>query len=80
VFAVLLGMNALAMAGVPPLGMFCSEFLIALSALSLKSALMTAGVALLLLNVLISIVYYFRAIRIVIFIQPTASRLCRTRA
>jgi formate hydrogenlyase subunit 3/multisubunit Na+/H+ antiporter MnhD subunit len=71
VFAVLLGMNALAMTGVPPFGMFWSEFLIALSALSLKSALMTAGVALMLVNVLISIVYYFRVIRVVIFSQPS---------
>jgi multicomponent Na+:H+ antiporter subunit D len=71
VFAVLLGMNALAMTGVPPFGMFWSEFLIALSAISLKSALMTAGVALMLVNVLISIVYYFRVIRVVIFSQPS---------
>jgi len=71
VFAVLLGMNALAMTGVPPFGMFWSEFLIALSALSLKSGLMTTGVALMLVNVLISIVYYFRVIRIVIFSQPS---------
>jgi proton-translocating NADH-quinone oxidoreductase chain N len=70
-FAALIGMNALAMTGVPPFGMFWSEFLIALSALGLKSALMTAGVALMLVNVLISIVYYFRAIRIMIFSQPS---------
>jgi NADH:ubiquinone oxidoreductase subunit 2 (subunit N) len=32
---------------------------------------MTAGVALMLVNVLISIVYYFRVIRVVIFSQPS---------
>jgi multicomponent Na+:H+ antiporter subunit D len=71
VLAVLFGMNALAMTGVPPFGMFWSEFLIALSALSVKSALLTGGVVLMLVNILISIVYYFRVIRIVVFSKPS---------
>ncbi len=69
--ALLFGMNALAMTGVPPFGMFWSEFLIAFSALSVKSAWLTAGVVLMLVNILISIVYYFRVIRIVVFSQPS---------
>jgi formate hydrogenlyase subunit 3/multisubunit Na+/H+ antiporter MnhD subunit len=79
VFAVLLGMNALAMTGVPPFGMFWSEFLIALSALSLESPLMTVGVALMLVNVLISVVYYFRVIRMVVFSQPSEYLLATHR-
>jgi len=71
VLAVLFGMNALAMTGVPPFGMFWSEFLIAFSALSVRSALLTTGVVMMLINILISIVYYFRVIRIVVFSKPS---------
>lgn len=71
VLAALFGMNALAMTGVPPFGMFWSEFLIVLSAVSLHSVLLTAGVALMFINILISIAYYFRVINITVFSQPS---------
>ncbi len=63
----LLSLNALAMTGVPPFGMFWSEFLIILSALAANSALMSAGAVLMLLNIVFSIGYYFRIIRRVAF-------------
>jgi proton-translocating NADH-quinone oxidoreductase chain N len=80
ILAVLFGMTALAMTGVPPFGMFWSEFLIAFSALAVQSPLLSAGVVLMLVNILISIVYYFRVIRIVVFSQPADSVSSQTKA
>ncbi len=59
----LLSLNALAMTGVPPFGMFWSEFLIILSTLDAKSILMSTAALLMLLNIAFSIGYYFRIIR-----------------
>jgi len=80
ILAVLFGMTALAMTGVPPFGMFWSEFLIAFSALAVQSPLLSAGVVLMLVNILISIIYYFRVIRIVVFSQPADLVSSQTRA
>ena len=63
----LLSLNALAMTGVPPFGMFWSEFLIILSTLGTKSAFLTAATLLMLLNIALSIGYYFRIIRRIAF-------------
>ncbi len=68
---LLLSMNALAMTGVPPFGMFWSEFLLVLSALQTKSSLLLAASFLMLVNVAFSIGYYFRIIRRVAFDRPS---------
>jgi formate hydrogenlyase subunit 3/multisubunit Na+/H+ antiporter MnhD subunit len=60
------------MTGVPPFGLFWSEFLIILSSLALGSALMTGAVVLMLVNLLISIAYYFRIIRTIAFSKPSS--------
>ena len=72
ILAALFGMSALAMTGVPPFGLFWSEFLIVLSTLSVGSVILNAAVVLMLLNLLISIAYYFRVIRVVAFAQPSS--------
>jgi proton-translocating NADH-quinone oxidoreductase chain N len=64
---VLFSANALAMTGVPPFGMFWSEFLIVLSSLQTKSLLLTGAAIVMLFNVAFSIGYYFRIIRVVAF-------------
>ena len=71
ILAALFGFGALAMTGVPPFGLFWSEFLIVLSTLAVGSVIMTAAVVLMLVNLLISIVYYFRVIRVVAFAKPS---------
>jgi multicomponent Na+:H+ antiporter subunit D len=71
ILAALFGLSALAMTGVPPFGLFWSEFLIVLSTLSVGSAILDAAVVLMLLNLLISIAYYFRVIRVVAFAKPS---------
>jgi formate hydrogenlyase subunit 3/multisubunit Na+/H+ antiporter MnhD subunit len=68
--AALFGFGALAMTGVPPFGLFWSELLIVLSNLAVGSPILDAAVVLMLVNLLISIVYYFRVIRIVAFAEP----------
>jgi multicomponent Na+:H+ antiporter subunit D len=67
ILAVLFSLSALAMTGVPPFGLFWSEFLIILSNLAVGSPLLIAAVVLMLINLLISIAYYFRVIRIIAF-------------
>lgn len=71
ILAALFGISALAMTGVPPFGMFWSELLIVLSSLAVGSIILDGAVVLMLLNLLISIAYYFRVIRIVAFAQPS---------
>ena len=63
----------LAMTGVPPFGLFWSEFLIVLSTLAVGSTVLTAAVVLMLVNLLISIAYYFRVIRTVAFAKPSSA-------
>jgi len=71
ILAALFGLSALAMTGVPPFGLFWSEFLIVLSNLAVGSIILDAAVVLMLLNLLISIAYYFRVIRVVAFAKPS---------
>jgi formate hydrogenlyase subunit 3/multisubunit Na+/H+ antiporter MnhD subunit len=71
ILAALFSISALAMTGVPPFGLFWSEFLIILSNLTLKSPLLNAAVVMMLINLLISIAYYFRIIRVVAFAKPS---------
>jgi proton-translocating NADH-quinone oxidoreductase chain N len=68
---LLVSINALAMTGVPPFGMFWSEFLVILAALETRSALLLAGGSLMLVNVAFSISYYFRIMTRVAFDKPT---------
>ncbi len=70
ILAALFGFGALAMTGVPPFGLFWSELLIVLSNLAVGSPVLNAAVVLMLLNLLISIVYYFRIIRVIAFAEP----------
>jgi multicomponent Na+:H+ antiporter subunit D len=72
ILAALFGFGALAMTGVPPFGLFWSEFLIILSNLAVGSLVLTAAVVLMLINLLISIAYYFRVIRTVAFAKPSS--------
>jgi proton-translocating NADH-quinone oxidoreductase chain N len=71
VLGLLLSLNALAMTGVPPFGMFWSEFLVILSAIQTRSSLFYAASLLMLLNIAFSIAYYFRIIRRVSFDKPS---------
>lgn len=71
ILAALFTFGALAMTGVPPFGLFWSEFLIILSNLAVGSALLTTAVILMLINLLISIAYYFRVIRMIAFSNPS---------
>jgi len=71
VLGLLVSMNALAMTGVPPFGMFWSEFLVILSAIQTKSGLLYAAGLVMLLNIAFSIGYYFRIIRRVAFDRPS---------
>ncbi len=73
ILAALFGLSALAMTGVPPFGLFWSEFLIVLSNLAVGSIILDAAVVLMLLNLLISIAYYFRVIRVVAFAKPSSA-------
>jgi multicomponent Na+:H+ antiporter subunit D len=73
ILAVLFGVSALAMTGVPPFGLFWSEFLIILSNLEVGSLILNAGVVLMLVNLLISIAYYFRIIRVIAFAKPSST-------
>jgi multicomponent Na+:H+ antiporter subunit D len=72
ILAALFGISSLAMTGVPPFGLFWSEFLIILSSLTVGSLVLNAAVVLMLINLLISIAYYFRIIRVVAFNKPSA--------
>jgi multicomponent Na+:H+ antiporter subunit D len=71
ILAVLFTLSALAMTGVPPFGLFWSEFLIVLSNLTVGSPVLTGAVVLMLVNILISIAYYFRIIRTIAFAEPS---------
>jgi len=71
ILAALFTFSALAMTGVPPFGLFWSEFLIVLSTLAVGSMIMASAVVLMLVNLLISIAYYFRVIRVVVFAKPS---------
>jgi multicomponent Na+:H+ antiporter subunit D len=73
ILATLFGISALAMTGVPPFGLFWSEFLIILSNLEVGSLILNAGVVLMLVNLLISIAYYFRIIRVIAFAKPSSA-------
>lgn len=73
ILAALFALTALAMTGVPPFGLFWSEFLIVLSNLAVKSPVLNAAVVLMLVNLLISIAYYFRVIRVVAFDKPSTA-------
>lgn len=73
ILAALFTLGALAMTGVPPFGLFWSEFLIVLSNLAVKSPVLNAAVVLMLVNLLISIAYYFRVIRVVAFAKPSTA-------
>jgi proton-translocating NADH-quinone oxidoreductase chain N len=70
ILAALFAFSALAMTGVPPFGLFWSEFLIILSTLAARSTIMTSAAVLMLVNLLISIAYYFKVIRVVAFAKP----------
>ena len=71
ILAVLFTLSALAMTGVPPFGLFWSELLIVLSNLTVGSPVLTGAVILMLVNLLISITYYFRIIRTIAFGEPS---------
>jgi formate hydrogenlyase subunit 3/multisubunit Na+/H+ antiporter MnhD subunit len=71
ILAVLFTLSALAMTGVPPFGLFWSEFLIVLSNLAVGSPVLIGAVVLMLVNLLISIAYYFRIIRTIAFAEPS---------
>jgi len=73
ILAALFAFGALAMTGVPPFGLFWSEFLIVLSNLAVGSLVLNAAVVLMLVNLLISIAYYFRVIRVVAFAAPSSA-------
>ncbi len=73
ILAALFGISSLAMTGVPPFGLFWSEFLIILSSLTVSSIVLNAAAVLMLVNLLISTAYYFRIIRVVAFSKPSAS-------
>lgn len=73
ILAALFALSALAMTGVPPFGLFWSEFLIILSSLAVQSPMLDAAVVLMLVNLLISIAYYFRVIRVIAFAKPTTA-------
>jgi multicomponent Na+:H+ antiporter subunit D len=73
ILATLFGVSALAMTGVPPFGLFWSEFLIILSNLEVGSLILNAGVVLMLVNLLISIAYYFKIIRVIAFARPSST-------
>ena len=72
ILAALFSFGALAMTGVPPFGLFWSEFLIVLSNLAVGSLILTGAVVLMLVNLLISIGYYFRVIRTIAFAKPSS--------
>ena len=72
ILAALFGLSALAMTGVPPFGLFWSELLIVFSNLAVGSIILDAAVVLMLLNLLISIAYYFRIIRTIAFAEPSS--------
>ncbi|HEX4921180.1 MAG TPA: proton-conducting transporter membrane subunit [Candidatus Bathyarchaeia archaeon] len=71
IIGVLVSANALAMTGVPPFGLFWSEFLIVLSSIQIGRPLLTIGAVIMLLNIAFSIAYYFRIIRRITFDQPS---------
>jgi multicomponent Na+:H+ antiporter subunit D len=73
ILAALFGLSALAMTGVPPFGLFWSEFMIILSSLAVQSPVLNAAVVLMLVNLLISIAYYFRVIRVIAFAKPSTA-------
>ena len=68
---LLLSVNAIAMTGVPPFGLFWSEFFLILSAVQVNNALLFAGSLVMLVNIAFSIGYYFRIIRRVAFDRPS---------
>lgn len=68
---LLLSVNAVAMTGMPPFGLFWSEFLLILSALQVNNALLFTASILMLVNIAFSIGYYFRIIRRVAFDKPS---------
>jgi len=72
ILAALFSFGALAMTGVPPFGLFWSEFLIVLSNLAVGSLILSGAVVLMLVNLLISIGYYFRVIRTIAFAKPSS--------
>ena len=73
ILAALFGISSLAMTGDPPFGLFWSEFLIIVSSLTVSSMVLNAAVVLMLVNLLISIAYYFRIIRVLAFSKPSSS-------
>jgi len=73
ILAVLFTLGALAWIGVPPFGLFRSEFLIVLSNLAVGSVVLNAAVVLMLVNLLISIGYCFKIVRAVAFAKPTSA-------
>jgi multicomponent Na+:H+ antiporter subunit D len=79
ILATLFGLSALAMTGVPPFGLFWSELLIILSNLEAGSLLLNAGVVLMLVNLLISVAYYFKIIRVIAFAKPSSKINSDTR-
>jgi len=72
ILAALFAVGALGMTGAPPFGLFWSELFIVLSNIAVGSPVLDAAVVLMLLNVLISIAYYFKIIKIVVFAKPSA--------
>jgi len=66
-FGFLFFSSSLAMMGSPPFGLFWSEILIIQSLLLASSALFYVLAAAVVLNVVVSIGYYFRAVNIVVF-------------
>ena len=73
ILAVLFTLGAFAWIGVPPFGLFRSEFLILLSNLAVGSVVLNAAVVLMLVNLLISIGYCFRIVRTVAFAKPASA-------
>jgi multicomponent Na+:H+ antiporter subunit D len=78
VLGVLYTSSSLAMVGSPPFGMFWSELLIVQSIISVGTAVFFGLAVMVVLNVLLSIVYYFRVINKVALSNPEKDETAAT--
>ena len=69
--ATLFTAGALGMTGAPPFGLSWSELFIVLSNIAVGSPVLDAAIVLMLFNVVISIGYYFKIIKVVVFAKPS---------
>lgn len=68
----LMSTSAIGMTGAPPFGIFWSELFIIQASLATDNPWLVAGVVAMLVNVLLSIAYYFRIVRTISFDAPNA--------